>query len=191
MSSKAKDLIPQITSATTKEEAIEVLHNVLEALHLSESYTNLIKIRDELSDYKQNYVRITDGYDKSGKTIEDMLNTRLSLNFLYRDISDKFSYKINFQKIFWEEKKTNVRAQSMKNLKNNADVQELFNTKSTSALRDIVGLDNEYQQFITNASISYGLYQELLILLNGIRQFIDYLASSIKQEQLIKQQDVK
>ena len=189
--SKAKDLLPGIIGASTNKEAIEMLHEVLEALHLSSNYTDLIKIKDELQLKKDEYKLITLEYDSSDMKIEDMLNTRKNTAFLYRDVSDSFSYKVNFQKIFWEEKKSNVRAQSMKNLKNNPEAQEIFNAKSTSALRDIVGIDDSYQEYIVNASISYALYQELINFLNSIRQFIDYLASAIKNEQLIKQHDVK
>ena len=120
-----------------------------------------------------------------------MLNTRLALTFLYRDVSDKFSFNINSKKIYFEEMKTSQRAESMKNLRHNDDVQKTFKATSASALRDIVGLDDEYKEYITNASISYGLYQQLGNFLNGIRQFVDYLASAIKTEQQIKQQDAK
>lgn len=189
--SKAKNLLPNIVKASNDKEAVKVLYDILEALHLSESYTNLIKIRDEFSDYKENYNRITDGYNSSSKSVEDMLNTRLSLNFLYRDIVDKFSYSINKNKIFFEEAKSSYRADAMKELKEDKETSEIFNTKSTSSLRDIMGYSNLYREYTSNASISYGLYQELNNTLNSIRQFIDLLASSIKQEQLILQKDVK
>lgn len=189
--SKAKELIPKIINASDKQEAIEVLHDVLKALHLTNSYTDLVNLKDGLIDYEERYRTITDGFEKSKKTVEDMLNARLALNFLYRDISDNFTFAINSQKIFWEEKKTAVRGESILKLRHDEKVQESFKTKSTSALRDIVGLDESYKEYITNASISYGLYQQLINFLNSIKQFIDYLASAIKNEHLIQQQDAK
>ena len=188
---KARDIIPKIIKSSNKSEALVVLNDILEALHLSESYTNLIKIRDNFSEKKQEYVDITDEYNSSPQTIEDMLEARKYLNFLYRDISDQFSYIINKNKILFEEEKTSVRAESMKRLKEDATVQEMFKTKSTSGLRDIVGLDDGYKEYIANASISYGLYQELNNILTSIRMFIDFLASSIRAEQLINEKDVK
>ena len=189
--SKARDIIPKIIKSSNKSEALVVLNDILEALHLSESYTNLIKIRDNFSEKKQEYVDITDEYNSSPQTIEDMLEARKYLNFLYRDISDQFSYIINKNKKLFEEEKTSVRAESMKRLKEDATVQEMFKTKSTSGLRDIVGLDDGYKEYIANASISYGLYQELNSILTSIRMFIDFLASSIRAEQLINEKDIK
>lgn len=188
---KARELLPKIVNASTNTEAIETLHFILEALHLSNNYTDLVKVRDGLAEEKQNYVDITNSYNQSEQSIEDMMKCRKDLNFLYRDISDKFSYVVNKNKIFFEEQKTSVRAEAMKNLKENAEAQEIFKTKSTSGLRDIVGFDGVYQEYISNAAISYGLYQELSSVLNSIRMFIDLVASQIKHEQLILQKDVK
>lgn len=189
--SKAKELLPQIKNAKTNSEAIEVLHKVLEALHLTNSYTDLVKLKDGLQEEKDRFNSITDGYNKSEKSLEDMLNTRTALNFCYRDISDNYSFEVYKHKVFWEESKTSVRAESMRKLKDDQEVQKIFSTKSASAVRDIVGLDSGYKSYISNASISYGLYQELNTLLNSIRMFIDLLASSIKHEHIILQKDVK
>lgn len=191
MSSKAKELLPKIIEAKSNAEAIEALHFILEALHLSNNYTDLVKVRDSLAEEKQRFIEITESYNTSDKDIDVMMKFRKDLNFMYRDISDKFSYVVNKNKIFFEEQKTSVRAEAMKNLKENKEAQEIFKTKSTSGLRDIVGFDGLYQEYISNASISYGLYQELGNILNSIRMFIDLVASQIKHEQLILQKDVK
>ena len=189
--SKAKDLIPGIIEAKTKKEAVEVLHNVLEALYLTNNYTDIVKIKDGLETKEQEYREITDLYIASEKTIEDMIATRTNLNFLYRDISDRFSFDINRLKIYHDEHKTSVRSDSMKFLKNDPESQELFNAKSTSALRDIVGMSGIYKEFVANYSISYGLYKNLETLLNSIKMFIDLLAISIKHEQIILQKDAR
>lgn len=189
--SKAKDLLPKIIQASNNQEAIRTLNDVLEALHLSNSYTDLVKIKDGLQEEKEKYNVITDNYNNSEKLLENMILTRTELNFSYRNISDKYSFEIYKHKIYWEEVKTSVRAESIKKLKEDEDIQKMFNTKSTSGLRDIVGLDSSYKSYISNASISYGLYQELNTLLNSIRMFIDLLASSIKNEQIVLQKDVK
>ena len=67
----------------------------------------------------------------------------------------------------------------------------MFGAKSTSALRDIVGIAGSYKEYISNASVSYGLYQELNNILNSIRMFIDLLSGSIKNEQIILMKDAK
>jgi hypothetical protein len=189
--SKGKELLPKIIEASNNTEAISVLHDILEVLHLSDNYTNLVKIRDELQEEKQNFISITNAYNNADQDIETMMQFRKNMNFLYRDITDKFSYVVNKNKIYFEEEKTAVRAKAMENLKNNKEAQEIFKTKSTSGLRDIVGFDNAYQEYISNAGISYGLYQELSSVLNSIRMYIDLVASQIKHEQLILQKDVK
>lgn len=189
--SKSKELIPKIINASDKNEAVEILHDVLELLHLSDSYTNLVKVRDDLAEQKQIFREITDAYNSTDKTIDVMMTFRKDLNFLYRDISDKFSYIVNKQKIFFEEEKTSVRAKSMENLRNNKEAQEIFKTKSVTGLRNIVGFDASYQEYISNAAVSYGLYQELSSILNSIRMFVDMVAGQIKYEQLVLQKDVK
>lgn len=189
--SKSKELIPKIINASDKNEAVEILHDVLELLHLSDSYTNLVKVRDDLAEQKQIFREITDAYNSAEKTIDVMMTFRKDMNFLYRDISDKFSYIVNKQKIFFEQEKTAVRAKAMENLRNSKEAQEIFKTKSTSGLRDIVGFDASYQEYISNAAVSYGLYQELSSILNSIRMFVDLVAGQIKYEQLILQKDVK
>ena len=175
----------------TTEQAIEILNDVLSALHLTNDYTSLMKIEENLQSEMVRFRNITTAYENSKKTVQDMLDARLSLNFLYRDIVDRFSYDINSKKIYFEELKTIQRADSMRNLKNNKEIVEEFNLNSTSSLRDSLGMDDDYKSYVSNVSISYGLYQELQSFLNSIRQFIDYLASAIKQEQLILTQDAK
>lgn len=189
--SKAKSLLPKIIEATNNQEAIKVLNDVLQALYLTNNYTDIVKLKDDLEEQKVKYNRITNEYDNGEKNLPNMIETRTRLNFLYRDISDKFTFDINRLKIFFEEQKTVVRGQSMKNLRADVEVQEMFKATSTSALRDIVGISSKYEEFVANASISYGLWQELNNILNSIRMFIDLLASSIKNEQLILQKDVK
>lgn len=189
--SKSTHIIPQIIEAKTNEEAIKVMFSLMEALHLSENYTNLIGVRNTFSEKKEEYQKITEEYRKSDKNIEMMLKTRTELNFLYRDIADRYSYIINKNKILFEEEKTAVRGESIKRLREDESVQELFKTKSASGLRDIVGLDDGYKEYIANASISYGLYQELISVLTSIRMFIDLLASSISVEKTILEKDAK
>ena len=189
--SKAAELLPKIQEASTQKEALSVLHVILETLHLTSNYTRLVSLKNKLEEYKDRYNEITDDYQKSEKSLRDMTEARTELNFIYRDISDKLSFEIYKNKIFFEENKTAIRAESIKSLKHNEEVQKDFNVKSASGLRDIVGLDNSYKEYIENASISYGLYQELNSTLNSMRMFIDLLASSIKNEQLIIQKDVK
>ena len=188
---RATELIPKIKTASTNEEAIAVLHDVLTSLYLTNNYTNLIALKDRLAVEKNRFREITDEYEFSEKTMQDMTETRGKLNFLYRDVSDELSFDINRSKIYFEEYKTSVRAESMKVLKEDKEIQEMFGAKSTSALRDIVGIAGSYKEYISNASVSYGLYQELNNILNSIRMFIDLLSGSIKNEQIILMKDAK
>lgn len=189
--SKAKELLPKIMEATSKTEAIEVLHSVLQALYLTNNYTDIVALKDRLKEKEEEYSTITNNYESSEKELSDMIDTRTSLNFLYRDISDSFTFDVNRLKIFYEEQKSSIRALAIKDLKEDVEAQEMFNAKSTSALRDVMGYSSIYREFTANYSIAYGLYKNLETLLNSIRMFIDLMSSTIKTEQLILQKDAK
>lgn len=176
---KAGELIPKIISADTKEKAIEVLNDTLEALYLTNNYTQLVHLKDSLNGYEVKYKEISNEYRSldSPRRFNDVHGIRVDLNFLYRDIVDELDFEINRLKIYYEEQKTVVRASSMVSLKEDEDFQSKIKANSTSALRDIVGADDGYKEFVSLASISYGLYQNLRDLLNSIRLMTDSLAS--------------
>ena len=188
---KSKELLPKIIRASNNDEAIEVLHNILELLHLSESYVNIVKVRDALSERKEEFRRITDNYQNSDKSLRQMLDTRTELNFVYRNISDEFSYIVNKNKIFFEENRRSIKIDSMKDMTENTEYDGIFKSKSATALDSLLGASDIYRKHVSEASISYGLYQELANILNSIRMWIDLLASSIKTEQMIQSKDVK
>jgi hypothetical protein len=79
----------------------------------------------------------------------------------------------------------------MSSLKDNEDVSGKFKAKSASALRDIIGGDSGYKEYVSLASISYGLWQELGKVLESIRLFTDTMASMAKREMTIDVKDVK
>lgn len=186
---KAIDLIPLIMEAKTREDAIETLNEVLVALHLSESFTEMVALRDALKIYQTKFKSATEKL-KTSSTYEELHECRISLNFLYRDIQDDLSSKVNFNKIFYEESKTTRRADGIKELIGSEEANEL-KAKSASALRDIVGASETYKSFTTEYSMAYACYKELEMLLNSIRMFIDAIASKEKRELLILQKDVK
>lgn len=176
---KAGELIPKIISAKTKEDAIEVLNDTLEALYLKNDYTELVHLKDTLNEYEKQYKEISDTYRSlvSPRRFEDVHGIRVDLNFLYRDIVDDLDFEINRWKVYTEERKSTVRGESLIDLKNDQSVQDQIKATSTSALRDIMGLSSHYQEYTTLSSISYGLYQNLRDLLNSIRLMTDSLAS--------------
>lgn len=181
MSSKKKagELLPKIIEATDRNSAIKVLNDVLEALYLTHNYTELVGLKDTLSGYEAKYKEISNRYRnlESPKTFDAVHDIRVDLNFLYRDIVDELDFDVNRLKIYYEEVKTSVRADSMLSLKEDEDFQAKIKANSTSALRDIVGADDGYKEYVSLASISYGLYQNLRNLLNSVRQMTDSLAS--------------
>ncbi len=190
---KAGELLPLIIAAQTDEDAIGVLNKTLEALYLTSNYTEIVALQDELKAFEKQYREISDQYRSLvvPRSYDDLHNIRVELNFLYRDISDSLTFDTNRLKIHFEETKTVQRAVSMQNLKRNEDVQRDFKASSASALRDIVGLDGDYVEHTACQSISYGLYQNLSTLLNGIRQMVDSIASEEKRELLILSKDQK
>lgn len=193
MANKSADLIPQIIEAKTKEEAIIVLNETLKMLYLTTNYTEIVALQDILKEYQEDYKKISDVYRSlsTPRSYEDIHAIRIDLNFLFRDTSDALSFDVNRLKVWFEETKTIQRGNSMRNLLDNQEVQEKFKAKSSSALRDIVGLDGDYVEHTSCQSISYGLYQNLSNLLNSIRQMIDSISSEERREMIILTKDVK
>lgn len=176
---KAGELIPKIISADTKEKAIEVLNDTLEALYLTTNYTELVHLKDVLNGYEKQYKAISDRYRglESPRRFEAVHSIRVDLNFLYRDIVDELDFSVNFNKIFYEKRERTVKVESMREAKGDEDLQSELKSTSISALDKIKGGTSIYQEYISLSSISYGLYQNLRDLLNSIRLMTDSLAS--------------
>lgn len=190
MSNKSAELIPLIIEAKTKEDAVKILTTTLEILHLSTSYTEMVRLRDRLNHYQSEFKRLTAGLDTEGVIIEyQALNeSRMSLGFLFRDIQDELSAPINSNKIYYEEVKTVRRAEGMQELKG-SEVAKDFKATSASSLRDLVGASETYAKYSAEYSIAYGNYKTLENLLNSIRLVLDAIASREKHELIILQKE--
>lgn len=190
MSKKSATLIPKIIQAGNTEQAITVLNEVLKTLHFSSDYLELVALKDELDDYNSRFNDICKNCVEEND-ISTLNNMRIELNFLFREISDKLVFEVNKQKVFFEEQKTITRAHGMMEIRENESVQGKLKATSTTALRDIVGLSDEYKENVACISMSYGLYKQLEMLLNGIRMMTDSLASKVNTERTILMKDVK
>ena len=189
-SKKSAELIPKIIEATDKSSAIGVLNLVLQSLHFSSDYLELVALKDELDEYSEKFNQIC----KDCLTLEDISqinNKRIELNFLYREITDKLTFPVNKLKIFHEESKTINRASAMMQIRENEDIQSKIKATSSTALRDIVGLSDTYKENVSCISISYGLYKQLDNLLSAIKMMTDSLASKSSYERIITMKDVK
>lgn len=187
--SKAAHLIPKIIEASDKNQAVEVLYDLLQTLHLSQDYTSLVKIKDELDEKAADFDRIIAGIEGKILSIDELNNFRWQLSLLYREISDKFSFKINKTKIYFEESRGTIKADSFKEIKDSPELSEELGVKSTSALKDFLHYSGIYREYTSNYSIAYGLYKQLDGLLSSIQHFINYTASKIKSEQEIEKQN--
>lgn len=176
---KAGELIPKIINADTKEKAIEVLNDTLEALYLTTNYTELVHLKDVLNGYEKQYKELSDAYRSLvfPRQFKDVHGIRVDLNFLYRDIVDELDFSVNFNKIFYEKRERTVKVESMREAKGDEALQSELKSTSISALDKIKGGTSIYQEYISLSSISYGLYQNLRDLLNSIRMMTDSLAS--------------
>lgn len=197
MRKTSAELLPMIVNATTEAEAIEVLEETLKALCLTSSYSELIKLKNTLDDHKRDFRRISDEY-RSLSVPRSHLNIqhyRTELNFLYRDIVDDIVFDINRLKIHFEEYKTVQRAESLSSLKENKSIIQKFGRGdkplSTSALREILGADANYREYVHLASTSYGLYQEVAKVLDSIKSMSDTMASELRNTTEINLKDVK
>jgi hypothetical protein len=115
----------------------------------------------------------------------------MELSFLSRDFSDDLAFEVNKSKIFHEERKTEARATGMLELADNKDFQSKMKASSASALRELVGASGVYQEYISLASVSYGLYQEFHKVGDSIKMFSDALASECREVQYHELKDVK
>ena len=188
---KSKELIPKIIKAVNEDQAVEILYDTLNALYLTSDYTDIVALKDKLEEHKAEFRRITDEFREQEHDYNSVTKYRAELNFLYRDIQDQLTFDVNRLKIHYEEYKTVQRFESMSSLKENEAVSGQFKAKSASALRDIIGGDSGYKEYVSLASISYGLWQELGKVLESIRLFTDTMASMAKREITIDVKDVK
>jgi len=190
---KAEPLVSKIIAATTREQAVEVLNDTLESLHLTSNYTTLVHLKDELASFAAQYKEVSDHYRELAfpREYDDLHQLRIDLNFIYRDITDALSFEINKLYMYYRERKTVTRADSIMNLRNNEDFQSVFKTKSASAIRDYMGFDPTYNEWTTCNALAYGLYKQLESTLNSIRQMIDLIAAESKRALIIATKDAK
>lgn len=184
MSSKKKsaELIPKIVGATTQKEAVETLQAILEALHLKNTYVDLMGLKDTLGELEMQFKDMRKEYRELPvpKTYSSVQDIRTKLSLLYTDIVDTLDFDVNRLKVYYEEKKTQIRAESMISLKEDEAFQGKIKASSPSSLRDIVGADESYKEYIVLASISYGLWSNLKSLLSGIKLLTDSLSSETR-----------
>jgi hypothetical protein len=190
---KSEKLIPIILEADTQEKAIEALVEVVETLHLSQNYFHLVDLKDTLESYKFKFKSISDRYRQipTPRPYNSLHELRMELSFLSRDFSDDLAFEVNKSKIFHEERKTEARATGMLELADNKDFQSKMKASSASALRELVGASGVYQEYISLASVSYGLYQEFHKVGDSIKMFSDALASECREVQYHELKDVK
>ncbi|MEX0595829.1 MAG: hypothetical protein WD512_04945 [Candidatus Paceibacterota bacterium] len=187
---KSGELVPKIIEAKTKEEAIQVLSDTLDALYLSTSYTEMVYLRDKLETYQKKVKEVSIPLKENIIEYDVLNGTRLSLSFLYRDIQDDLSADINANKIFYEEIKTSRRAESMQELMGSEEAEK-FNAKSTNQIKEIVGASKSYKQYASEYAIAYGNYKTLETLLGSIKLLLDAVASRERKELFILQKDAK
>jgi len=187
MAKKAKKIIDLIVKAKTNEDAVDVLNQTLKELYITSDYTFLVSLQDKMNDYQQEFKSLCDSYDASDKSYQIIDEIRTNCAFLFREVNDELSFDIDRLKIFYENDKTVRRYDAMVNIKKDNE----FNSKSASAVRELIGGDDGYREYISLASMSYGMWKEKSGLLESIKLFTDALASRARKELEIEIQDVK
>lgn len=194
MAKKSEQLLPKVIEATDRESAIKVLAEILDVLHLSNEYTDLLNLKDRLNIFQDEYRTIVDTYEslEVPREYEQLSEIRDDLAFLYRKIQDDLTFEINKLKIFWgEDKKTSVRGNSMLELRNREDIKIGKKDLTASAIEKLYGVTNQYQEFVNLQSISYGMFKELDQLLQAIKLLSDSIASQCQHALIILRRDVK
>lgn len=179
MANKSKELIPLIIEANDAEGAISVLKEVMDNLYITEDYVEIMRITDRIREMKDDFDRIVAPIKNMERTMENIIEVRTNLTFLYKDVINEFSFDVNKAKIFEEEFKTAERGKALTRLSINKDILEQFNMKkpSASTLRDVLGLDDKYSEYIHRLSQSYANYKTLESFLISIRDFINLTSS--------------
>jgi hypothetical protein len=191
---KAKEFIEPIIGANDEDSAVEVLVDITEKLHLSRNYFHLVSLKDKMEESKEKFKEITDRYKKIPvpRSYTSLHELRVELSFLSRDFTDELAFEINKCKIFHEERKTEARAAGILDLKEDKEFNEKFDRKlSATAIRELVGASDVYQEYINLASYSYGLYQEYHKISDTMKLFNDALASECREAQWHNQKDAK
>lgn len=190
---KSEDLIPQIIEAKDKSDAIEVMRNVLSILNFSNEYAEISKLANELEEDKDYFTALTDTIEDCKGDIQKLFDMKIKLNYFYRDMGDKYKFKAHLWKIFWQEVKTQRRAEAMSRLKEDPDILESMSIKSASAsaLREIIGADAGYQEFIKTYPLAEGFQKSVDNFLDVIYQFTNTVASMIAFEKNVEMKDQK
>lgn len=190
MPKKSEELVQDIIDCSDRDNAIQVLNDTLESLHLSSNYSYMVKLRDKLDEFSERYQGIVKNYTSDITDYHTLSQIRTELNFLYQEVTDELTAEVNQLKILTEESKTVKRAKAIERLEN-SELAHKLNAKSATALRDIVGYDEKYQEFVNEISIAYGNYKKLENLLNSIRMMIDNVSSHQHRERVIMQKEPK
>jgi hypothetical protein len=190
---KSEKLVPIIIDADNESKAVNALVKVVEALHLSQNYFHLVDLKDKLEGFKKKFKSISDRYRQipTPRPYNSLHELRMELSFLSRDFSDELAFEVNKSKIYHEERKTEARATGMMELADNQEFQSKMKASSASALRELVGASSVYQEYISLASVSYGLYQEFHKVGDSMKLFNDALASECREVQYHDLKDAK
>lgn len=190
---KADQVIPQIIAAKNNKEAIAAIKKTMQLLHLTSDYVSLNNLKTQLEKFEADYKKIERKYRElaSPRIYEDIHEIRTTLNFLYRDASDILSFEISKNKIYWEERKSILRADSILEMSEDENIQSKVKAKSTSALRDIYGASSSMKEFNNLYSIAYGLFKNLETFFNSLRMLSDSIASEERYILTVLQKDVK
>lgn len=190
---KNEDLIPQIIEAKDKQDAITVMKSVLQILNFSNDYVEISKLANELEEDKEYFTALTDSIEDCKGNIQKLFDMKVKLNYFYRDMGDKYKFKAHKWKIFWQEVKTQRRAEAMANIKESPDILESMSIKSASAsaLREIIGADSGYQEYIKTYPLAEALQKSVDNFLDVIYQFTNTVASMIAFEKNVELKDQK
>lgn len=153
---KASAFIDEMVKVTNRKDAINILNDILKSLYLTSDYTFLVSLKDSLNNFEVQFKDICEVYKKCEKNYANIDDIRTQCAFMYREVNDELSFDIDRLKVHHEQDKTVRRYDAMINLKEKNE----FNAKSASALRELLGGDAGYREYVSLSSVSYGLWRE-------------------------------
>ena len=189
---KGDALVPSIIAAKDTDDALEVLEQVAELLHISDSYNTIRALKDDLNTYRQNFTNIRAKINALGSPYDMAVlqGLRLELSFLFSDLNDSdIVFHVNRLKIQYEQSGKTAKSEAYMSVKSNTELLETLGSKAQKTIEMAAGSTAAYTEWNRCSSSSYGLFCELRAIQEAITLVSHSVSSLINSELAIAKAD--